>query len=199
MDLNDGLNTGLFLDMRANRLRVGQACKDKRVLNCFAYTCSFGVYAKARGAKALVNVDISNKVLGRGRHNYELNGLKEDKGEFIKADASEYLQVAVKKGNRFDVIVIDPPSFARVGAKVFNVEKALPVLIENALKSLNEGGKIFVSTNFNGLSHGKLEQIFKSLNRIRGFKKLTRLGQDKDFVGSGLIKESYLAALWVEY
>ena len=198
VDLNDGLNTGLFLDMRANRLLVGQQCKDKRVLNCFSYTCSFGVYARALGAKEAVNVDISNKVLNKGRHNYELNNLKEIKGDFIKADALKYLQIAVKKDNRFDVIILDPPSFARIEGKVFNVEKALPVLIGNALKVLNEGGKIFVSTNFNEISHGKLEQMFRDLNKIKSFKRITRLGQDKDFVGSGLMKESYLAALWVE-
>ncbi len=199
VDLNDGLNTGLFLDMRANRKLVGQHCKAKRVLNCFAYTCSFGVYAKAAGASSTVNVDISKKVLNRGLQNYQLNSFQEDKGDFMKADAVQYLQVAVKKDNRFDVIVIDPPSFARVEGKVFNVAKALPVLISHALHILNEGGRLFISTNFSGLSYLQLEQMLKDLKTIRAYKKISRCGQDQDFVGSGSSKESYLAALWVEY
>jgi 23S rRNA (cytosine1962-C5)-methyltransferase len=197
VDLNDTLNTGLFLDMRANRLLVGEKCKNKKVLNSFSYTCSFGVYARAHGAKEVVNVDISKKILDKGRYNYELNGLLGSSLEFIRADAMDYFARAVKKDNRFDVIIIDPPSFARADKKIFNVQKDLSTLIANAGKVLNKDGSLFISTNFSELSHGKLEAIISKGTQKP--KKIIRLGQDKDFVGTGLTKESHLAALWVEY
>ncbi len=75
VNLNDGLNCGLFLDMRQNRWMVGQACKGKKVLNCFSYTCSFGVHARAGGAREVINTDISRKILERGKNNYQLNAL----------------------------------------------------------------------------------------------------------------------------
>lgn len=199
VDLNDTLNTGLFLDMRHNRLKIGKLCEGKRVLNCFSYTCSFGAYARAFKASEVINVDISSKILDRGKRNYEFNKLLYDQHEFIKADATEYLTRAVKKSNRFDVIIIDPPSFARAKNKVFNINKALPDLIANAIQVLNEGAKLFVSTNNSNITFNKLEDMMNKESHVRNFKKLTRLGQDKDFVGSGQMKESYLAALLVEY
>ena len=199
VDLNDTLNTGLFLDMRANRLRVAQACEAKKVLNCFAYTCSFGVYAKAKGAREVVNVDVSQKILERGRRNYQLNNLEAARNELIKADASLYLEIAAKKGNCFDVIILDPPSFSRAGDKVFSVQKHLPQLIRSAIAILNEQGQVFVATNFSEISNPLLVEIFKKASGKKAPKKITQLGQDQDFLGSGKSKESHLAALWVEY
>ncbi len=197
VDLNNGLNSGLFLDMRQNKLLIAQSCKDKKVLNCFSYSCSFGVYAKHFGAYEVINVDISKKILELGKRNYELNDLTPGPFEMVKLDTVKYLERAVKKDNCFDIIIIDPPTFARVEGKVFHVQKALPKLIENALHVLNPHGKLFVSSNLTSLSHNHLEHMLKVSSRIP--KKIHRLGQDKDFVGSGLIKESYLAAIWAEF
>ncbi len=198
VDLNDTLNTGLFLDMRANRFLVAKECLGKRVLNCFSYTCSFGVYARAHGAKEVVNVDVSQKILKKGEQNYHLNKITPTGGEFIKADAVIYLEKAVKKNNFFDVIILDPPSFSRAGGNVFSVEKNLPQLIESALKVLKDNGKIFVSTNFSGISQKDLERIFKKSSQGRNFRSIVTLGQGLDFVGSGKSKESHLAALWAQ-
>lgn len=199
VDLNDTLNTGLFLDMRSNRKLVSQTCSRQRVLNCFSYTCSFGVYARAQGAKEVVNVDVSKKILEKGKLNYKLNDLEPGRSEFIKADAVEFLGKAVKKENFFDVIVLDPPSFARSEKAIFRVEKSMPALIDVATRILNQEGKIFISTNFSGISHARLEEYLKQSTKGRMFKKVTRLGQDKDFVGSDHSKESHLAAIWVEF
>jgi 23S rRNA (cytosine1962-C5)-methyltransferase len=197
VDLNDTLNTGLFLDMRANRLLVSQSCAGKKVLNCFSYTCSFGVYAKAKGATEVVNVDVSSKILERGRRNYQLNGFEVARNELIKADAVLYLEKAIKKDNYFDVIILDPPSFSRAGEKVFSVQKDVKQLIELALTVLNDQGKLFVSTNYSGITNPILEEIVRSSNKKP--RNITKLGQDQDFPGSGQVKESHLAALWVEY
>ena len=198
VDLNDTLNSGLFLDMRRNRKVVASLARGAKVLNCFAYTCSFGVYCRAAGALSVVNVDISPKSLSRGRTNYELNQLVPSQNEFIRADAVQYLKRAVKKDNRFDLIILDPPSFARHEGKTFSVKKDFAGLIASAIKILNPGGFLLVSTNFSDLSHDHLEDMVRAAAVERGIKRIQRLNQDEDFVGSGLMPESYLAALLVK-
>jgi 23S rRNA (cytosine1962-C5)-methyltransferase len=197
--LNDGLNCGLFLDMRHNRRMVSQSLKDKKVLNCFAYTCSFGVHARLGGAREVVNTDISRRVLERGKNNYQLNALTVLPGEFIQADSVAYLQRAFKKGNQFDAIILDPPSFARHEGKVFQVKRDLPKLMALAVAVLNPGGCLLVSTNYSEISHADLERILaKGLNGRRA-AHIRRVGQDEDFCGSNSFKESYLVGLWVKF
>ena len=199
VDLNDTLNSGLFLDMRRNRKVVASLARGGKVLNCFAYTCSFGVHCRSVGASSVVNVDISPKSLSRGRANYELNRLIASRNEFIRADAVQYLKRALVKENFFDMIILDPPSFSRYEGKTFSVKKDLARLIDSAIKILNPDGVLFVSTNFSGLSHTHLEDMVRAAVLKRRIKKVQRLGQDEDFVGSGLMPESYLAALLVKF
>jgi 23S rRNA (cytosine1962-C5)-methyltransferase len=199
VDLNDGLNCGLFLDMRANRRLISQAAKGKKVLNCFAYTCSFGVHACAGGARDVVNTDISRKVLDRGRYNYDLNALPAGPGAFIKTDSMAFLQRAFKKGNSFDIVVLDPPSFARHEGKNFQVKRDLPKLLALAVAVLNPGGQLLVATNFSELAHADLERILARGLNGRRVAQLQRIGQDEDFPGTNTFKESYLAGLWVKF
>ena len=198
VDLNDAVNSGLFLDMRHNRKVVSRLAKGRKVLNCFAYTCSFGVYCLSGGSSSVVNVDISRKSLSRGRLNYELNRLSYAQNEFIRADANHYLKRVLAKDNRFDLIVLDPPSFSRYDGKTFSVKKDLAQLIALAIKALNPGGFLFVSTNFSELSYDNLEDMLRAAAIPRRIKTITRMGQDEDFPGSGLTRESYLAALLVK-
>jgi 23S rRNA (cytosine1962-C5)-methyltransferase len=194
VDLNDGLNSGLFLDMRQNRQVVRALSKDKKVLNCFAYTCSFGVHCKAAGAVSVSNVDISQKCLQRGRNNYELNQLPVGEYEFVRADAGYYLDRAVLKGNRFDMIILDPPSFSRHDKQVFSVKKDLEGLIHLSLKALNPGGHLFVATNFSGITALHLQAMLPANQKFNTVEQYT---QDKDFIGTGRSAESYLAAMLV--
>ncbi len=196
VDLNDGLNTGLFLDMRDNRYSLARHAQDKRVLNCFAYTCSFAVHARAYGAREVVNVDISKKALERGAANYKFNNILPGASEFVRADAGEYLARAFKKGNRFDIVIIDPPSFARSDNGVFQIKQDLPRLIYDALSILNEDGELFVSTNYNGLNFLDIEGMIKDALGKRKLKGRMRIQQDKDFPGTNTFKESYLAGIW---
>lgn len=198
VDLNDTLNSGLFLDMRRNRQIVGGLARGRRVLNCFAYTCSFGVYCRAAGAESVVNIDISAKSLSRGRSNYDLNGLVSSRNEFIRADAVQYLKRALAKDNRFDLIILDPPSFARHEGGAFSVKKNLAPLIVLAMNVLNTGGFLFVATNLSAVSHDSLEAMVMAAALRRRIKKVQHLGPDEDFVGGGLVPESHLAALLVE-
>ncbi len=189
IDANDGLNAGLFLDMRANRHRVGQLCKGKRVLNCFSYTCAFGLHARMNGATEVVNVDVSRKYLDWGKSNYQLNSAMHGRGEFLCFNAVEFIEKAVKKDNRFDVIVIDPPSFAR-GEGSFQIKRDLPTLIGHAKKIMNPGGALFVATNYSLITHADLIKYVAPL-------KSKSLGQDTDFPGTNTFKESHLAAVLV--
>jgi 23S rRNA (cytosine1962-C5)-methyltransferase len=198
VDLNDTLNSGLFLDMRRNRRVVSQFANGRKVLNCFSYTCSFGVYCRVAKASGVVNVDISKKSLVRGRLNYELNQLAPAKDEFIPGDCLRYLERAVKKDNRFGLIILDPPSFARYEGKTFSVKKDLAHLVELALKVIEPDGIIFVATNFSGLTHNNLLDMITAGAGKRKIKRKEFLGQDADFIGSGSMPESYLAALLVE-
>ena len=198
VDLNETLNSGLFLDMRSNRKAVAELAKGRKVLNCFAYTCSFGVYCRVAGALSVVNVDISPKSLGRGRLNYELNQIVPSPNEFIRADAVQYLGLAFKKDNRFDLIILDPPSFARNEGKTFSVKKDLARLIASAIKVLNPCGRLFVATNFSGISQDNLEALVSAAAGERRIKRVQHLRQAEDFPGNGLMPEAYLAALLVE-
>lgn len=197
VNLDEHLNGGLFLDMRRNRWMVGQSCRNKKVLNCFSYTCAFGVYARAGGASEVINTDISRKALERGSVNYHLNGFTPDSPEFIKTDSVGYLKRTIKKGQCFDVIILDPPSFARYEKKVFQVKRDLPGLIAMAGAALNPEGRLFISTNYSELSHTDLEGMLASgVKRVQHFQ---RVGQDDDFPGSNSFKESYLVGLWVKF
>lgn len=199
VDLEDNLNVGLFLDMRENRKIVGTLSKGKDVLNCFSYTCSFGVYCQSYGASGVVNVDISQKFLDKGARNYELNHLTSSKEEFVKKDVASYVSRALKKGNFFDVVILDPPSFSRYEGKVFSVQKDFMDLIDLVLQVLKPNASLFLSTNFAGISTAQLDHwIKKSAKQLeRSIEEVVYLGQDRDFRGSGSMKESHLAALLV--
>ncbi len=195
VELSRTLNNGLFLDMRRNRKIISGVARGKKVLNCFAYSCSFGVYCRAHGASSVINVDISKKYLERGRVNYSLNRLIPEKSEFIPQDALRYLERAVKRGNCFGLIVLDPPSFSRNEGKVFSVKKDMARLIELAIRILEPRGILFTSTNFSGIT---CDDIFGMILKGAGRHKIKErkfLGQDIDFPEA---KESYLAAVLAE-
>lgn len=195
VDLADTLNNGLFLDMRRNRDLVSRLSSGKKVLNCFAYTCSFGVYCRARGARSAVNVDVSGKFLEKGRLNYGLNGLEPAKNEMIRADAVEYLEKAQVKGNRFGLIILDPPSFSRCGGGSFSVRKDMPGLVDSAVKVLEPGGRLFVSTNFSGITADDLMSMVRAGAGKRKITRMSSSGQDMDFTGSGATRRGCLATL----
>jgi 23S rRNA (cytosine1962-C5)-methyltransferase len=196
VDLEDQINAGLFLDMRRNRSIVGGLCAGKSVLNTFAYTCSFGVYARGYQAARVVNVDMNGKILEWGKKNYELNGLLFSEEEFIKSDVHEYLRRAVKIRNYFDVVILDPPSFSRFEGKVFTVRENLEELIDLAVQIVRPDGHLFVSTNYSEMTHKWLQKMImdRADHHARKVKKMVPLGQDRDFQGSGQTKESYLTA-----
>ena len=121
IDFTGGYSVGLFVDQRENRSFVRKATPE-RALNCFAYTCSFSVAAAVAGAKT-VSVDLSQKSLERGRQNFALNNLPVTGHQFIAEDVFEVFPRLARKGKKFDLIVLDPPTFSRSHrGKTFKVQ-----------------------------------------------------------------------------
>src|SRR5450755_1906588 len=111
IDFESGYSAGLFVDQRENRSFVRHG-KPKMLLNCFAYTCAFSVAGATVGAKT-VNVDLSKKSLARGRENLALNSVHTDGHRFIAEDVMEFLPRLARKNEKFDCIILDPPTFSR--------------------------------------------------------------------------------------
>lgn len=157
VNLDAYLDTGLFLDHRITRRMVEERAAGKRFLNLFAYTGSFTVYAAAGGAAGSVTVDMSNTYQDWSRRNFELNGMDLKRHQLVRADVFTYLEQAVAAGEKFDLIVMDPPSFSNSKKMqgVLDVQRDHPRLINACLKLLVPGGELFFSTNLRSF---KLEQ-----------------------------------------
>ena len=156
IDFGTGYSPGLFLDQRENR-RYVRHLAPARMLNCFAYTCSFSVSAASVGATTL-NVDISKKYLTRGRENFALNSLKTIDHRFIVDDVRTVLPRLARKGEKFDVIILDPPTFSRApGGKTFQIEHDFENLLIAALQLAERDGHLLLSTNCSTLREHALE------------------------------------------
>lgn len=147
INLVDYLDTGLFLDHRETRRIVASMAEGKRVLNLFAYTCSFSVHAAASGAQFTKSVDMSNTYTDWGRDNFLLNSLPLENNPIIREDCMKFL--SEEKGVKYDIIVIDPPTISRSKKmdQMFDVQVDYVFLLQKALKLLAPGGTIFFSTN----------------------------------------------------
>ena len=156
IDFSAGYSVGLFVDQRENRSFVRKAAP-KRMLNCFAYTCSFSVAAAIAGANT-VSVDLSRKSLERGRANFTCNNLPATGHQFIADDVFAVLPRLSRKGEKFDLIVLDPPTFSRPHrGKAFQVESGFEGLLEEALEVADRDCRILLSTNCTALNQRALE------------------------------------------
>ena len=149
VNLEKYLDTGLFLDHRNTRQRVGEMAAGKRFLNLFAYTGSFSVYAATGGAAASETVDLSNTYLDWARRNFELNGIDEARHQIVRADVFQYLQAAAQAGKTFDLIVMDPPSFSnsKKMLDILDIQRDHLRLIDGAMALLASDGLLFFSNN----------------------------------------------------
>ena len=149
INLEDYLDTGLFLDHREARHLVADLSEGKRLLNLFAYTCSFSVHAAKCGAIYTKSVDMSNTYTDWGRENFLLNDLSLENNEVVRADCLKFLDQEIRSGTKYDLIVIDPPTISRSKKmdQLFDIQVDYITLISKALKLLLKGGIIFFSTN----------------------------------------------------
>jgi 23S rRNA (cytosine1962-C5)-methyltransferase len=148
VNLNDYLDTGLFLDHRITKQMVKELSNGKRVLNLFCYTGSFSVYAIAGGASRVVSVDLSNTYLYWAEKNRQINFPEYKHHETIHADVKQYLKTVPE--NSFDLIVMDPPTFSNSKRMddFLDIQKDHAELVNDCMKILNENGILFFSTNY---------------------------------------------------
>ena len=149
VNLEKYLDTGLFLDHRNTRKRVGEMAAGKRFLNLFSYTGSFTVYAATGGAVSSETVDLSNTYLDWARRNFALNGMDEAKHQIVRADVFQYLQTASEAGKQFDLMVMDPPSFSnsKKMLDILDIQRDHEKLIDGAMALLVSDGVLFFSNN----------------------------------------------------
>ncbi len=143
-----GLNTGLFLDMRQVRVLVREQAAGKTVLNCFAYTCAFGVAALRGGAARVLNLDISRRYLEWGKQNVELNGQTPPPTDFVAGDVFDWLGRFNRRGQKFDWVILDPPSYSTTHETRFSVERDYARLVSLAAGVVQKGGALIACTNY---------------------------------------------------
>lgn len=167
--LGDGLSTGLFLDQRPNRCWVRAHAAGKTVLNLFAYTCSFTVAAAVAGARRTVSVDASKRYLELGEENLLLNGLDPASHEFVCDDVGSWAQRALHDGSRFDIVLLDPPSFGTSRRRRFSVMSDYVDLAASCFALLAEGGVLLACTNHRGVTRRKLRGWLREASRRAGW------------------------------
>ena len=180
--MNDGLMTGIFLDQHEVRgSLVDGLAMGKSLLNMFSYTAAFSVAAAMGGASQTTSVDLAKRSRELSQAHFQVNGISTDDHRFIVMDVFEYFKYAKRKGLTYDVIVLDPPSFARNKKQTFSVSKDYHKLISQSLEILNPEGIIIASTNAANVSRQKFtEQIDKGFAG-RSYQILNKYGLPADF------------------
>jgi 23S rRNA (cytosine1962-C5)-methyltransferase len=162
VDFSASYSPGLFPDQRANRMFLRQR-KPQRLLNTFAYTCAFSVVTASVGALTS-SVDVSKSSLQRGRRNFELNHIAAEGHRFIAEDVPTYLRRLAKRGETFDAIILDPPTFGRGGSgKTFRFERDFGALLEAALAVSAPGAAILLSTNCSSWDANRLTATARAI------------------------------------
>ena len=180
--MNDGLMTGIFLDQHEVRgSLVDGLAMGKSLLNMFSYTAAFSVAAAMGGASQTTSVDLAKRSRELSQAHFQANGISTDDHRFIVMDVFEYFKYAKRKDLTYDVIVLDPPSFARNKKQTFSVAKDYHKLISQSLEILNPGGIIIASTNAANVSRQKFtEQIDKGFAG-RSYHILNKYSLPADF------------------
>jgi 23S rRNA (cytosine1962-C5)-methyltransferase len=182
VDVRAGQKTGFFLDQRENRRRVASYCADARVLNCFAYTGAFAVYAAAAGAAQVINVDTSADALRLAEQQMVLNDFASARDEYVIGDVFQVLREYREREERFDVIILDPPKFAHSADQVTRATRGYKDINLLALQLLNPNG-ILATFSCSGLISPDLFQkvVFgASVDANRPAQIIERLTQAPD-------------------
>lgn len=139
VDVKDGQKTGFFLDQKYNRLAIQKLCRDARVLDCFTHTGSFALNAAVAGAREVTGVDASELAVEQASKNAILNGVQ-DRAKFLCRDVFELLPELEKKGEKYDVVILDPPAFTKSRSSIKNAVKGYREINLRAMKLVKDGG-----------------------------------------------------------
>lgn len=195
VDVTAPLGTGLFVDLREGRKAVAGYSMGRRVLNLFSYTGAFSIWAAKAGAKEVVSVDLAAKAHARARRNLTVNGLDESKHEFIAGDAFKVLYKMGERQRLFDLIVLDPPSFAQAKGKTFSVQKDYRELVEAALGVAAPGALIACVSNTMKISAEEIDRAIgdAAVAQRRSVRVVERRGLPVDFpIPAGFLDGHYL-------
>jgi 23S rRNA (cytosine1962-C5)-methyltransferase len=195
VDVTAPLGTGLFPDLREGRQGVAVRAAGRRVLNLFSYTGAFSVYSSKAGAKEVVSVDLAAKAHARARRNLQANGLGEAGHEFIAGDAFKVLAKMAERRRKFDLLVLDPPSFAQAKGRVFSVQKDYGELVQAALEVAAPDSLVACVSNTMKISIDELDRaIGDAAGRAgRYVRVVERRGLPADFpVPAGFSEGHYL-------
>lgn len=178
VNMGDYLDTGLFLDHRITRQMVREQSNGKRILNLFAYTGSFSVYAAAGGAREVITADLSKTYLQWAERNFVLNGFTTDnEHQFIHADVKQYLKSI--PADHFDIIIMDPPTFSNSKRmnEILDIQRDHTELINDCLRGLVKGGILYFSTN------ARTFVLAQEKLHASSIKDITRITTPFDFEG----------------
>ena len=199
--LDDGPMVGVFLDQREVRKTLRDSyAKGKTVLNTFSYTGAFSVCAALGGATKTTSVDLAKRSRSKTEEQFNINGIDPEAQDIIVEDVFHYFKYAVKKEILFDVVVLDPPSFARSKKHTFSVAKDYVKLLKEAIQITNKGGVIVASTNYANLNMGKFKDfIDKAFKELGGKYKIEHtFSLPKDFRVMDKFKEGdYLKVVFI--
>ncbi|MFO0550047.1 MAG: class I SAM-dependent methyltransferase [Polyangiaceae bacterium] len=168
--LGDGLSTGIFLDQRENRRRLAGMTGGRSLLNLFAYTGAFSVVAAAHGATATTTVDVSATVLAWAERNLArvVGSPIGEHHELVESDVFRYLERAAKNPRRWDLVVLDPPSFSTTKKTTFSAESDYKKLAERALRLVAPGGSLLACTNHRGITMNRFRRHLHDATRLAG-------------------------------
>lgn len=183
VSLEKGLDTGLFMDQRKNRAAFMELSPGRRVLNLFSYTGAFSVAAAAAGAAKVTSVDVSSAYMERARENFGANRLNPKRHEFMVGDCFPLMSAFLKEGRRYDMILLDPPSFSTTSKSRFTTRGGTADLVAAALALLEDGGLLLCSSNHQKVT---VEDYLKELRRGAlladcGLQVVSLAGQPEDF------------------
>lgn len=198
--LDDGVSTGLFLDQREARRYVRPYARGAEVLNLFAYTCAFSVHAALAGARRVTSVDAARRALARGRENMRASGLDPDRHRWFPDDVATHLARAGRRGDRYGLVILDPPVFGHAGAKRHVLSQALEELVAGAVAVVEPGGVLALSVHALEVDHAALEALLERTGRPRETLAVLGLpGWDHPTVAepSGADRGEYLKTLVV--
>ncbi|MGG5368796.1 class I SAM-dependent rRNA methyltransferase [Enterococcus sp. AZ196] len=197
--LDEGYMTGIFLDQKEVRGRLTEGlAAGQKVLNMFSYTGAFSVAAAYGGALETTSVDLAQRSLPKTQEQFEVNGLSLEQQKIIVMDTFDYFRYAARKNLRYNLIILDPPSFARNKKKTFSVAKDYGRLIEDSVDILSDEGMIIASTNAANLSIKKFKQAIETAlrNKNVNYQLTESYRLPADFPASNFEESNYLKVLF---